>query len=379
MTRVALLGSTGSVGTQALQVARHLGTHVEIVALAGGTNTRLLSQQLTEFRPRLFYAQRPQDVIHGDAVSATLEEIATDEGVDVVVVATTGRTGLTPTLAALAAGKRVALANKEVLVMAGDIVKAAAQRPGAQLVPVDSEHSAIWQCLLGESAPQRLLLTASGGPFYDCSEQQIRHVTPSMALAHPVWSMGSKITVDSATLMNKGLEVIEAHWLFDMPYDSIDVLIHRQCLVHSMVQFADGSVKAHVSPPDMSLSIQYALTHPERVEGLTPPLSWTLPQTFTFEPVDTARFPCLAIARKAGAAGRTYPSALCGADEAAVNLFLAGVIGFTDIPRLVDSALSAHEPRDADSIQAVVATDDWAQHYVHTHYKKICSRSETTI
>lgn len=379
MTRVALLGSTGSVGTQALQVARHLHTRVEIVALAGGSNTRLLSQQLAEFRPHLFYALRPEDVTHGDAVSATLEEIATDEGVDVVVIATTGRTGLKPTLAALAGGKRVALANKEVLVMAGDMVKAAAHRPGAELVPVDSEHSAIWQCLLGEPPPQRLLLTASGGPFYDYSEQQLQVVTPPMALAHPVWSMGSKITIDSATLMNKGLEVIEAHWLFDMSYDSIQVLIHRQCLVHSMVQFADGSVKAHISPPDMALSIQYALTHPERVEGLTQPLSWALPHTFTFHAVDTARFPCLAIACKAGAAGRTYPSALCGADEAAVNLFLAGAIGFTDIPRLVDSALSAHEPCDADSIQAVLAADDWAQQHVHAHYKNICSRSETTI
>ncbi len=377
MTRVALLGSTGSIGTQTLQVARHLHKRIEVVAVAGGSNTELLSQQIAEFQPRMFCSLYPERVIAGGAVQATMEEIASDEGIDTVVVATTGRAGLAPTLAALAHGKCVALANKEVLVMAGDMVKAAAKRCGAGLVPIDSEHSAIWQCLQGESSPRRLFLTASGGPFYDCAEEQIRMVTPEQALAHPVWSMGSKITIDSATLMNKGLEIIEAHWLFEMPYEDIEVLIHRQCIVHSMVEFGDGTIKAHLSQPDMALAIQYALTHPSRHEGQTPPLSWDTPRTFSFEPVNTTRFPCLDVARKAGLAGRTYPSALCGADEAAVDLFLSGVIGFADIAPSVDSALSAHDPTDATSVDAILAAEEWAQEYVRSNYRNVCSRSET--
>ncbi len=377
MTRVALLGSTGSIGTQTLRVARHLRDRVEIVALAGGWNTRLLSRQIEEFRPRMYHSVVPFELSSAGSCQTTLEEIVTDEHVDAVVVATGGHVGLKPTLAALRHGKRVALANKEVLVMAGAQVMETASRSGAELIPVDSEHSAIWQCIRGEPPPHRIILTASGGPFFDYSSGQLDQVTADEALAHPVWSMGSKITIDSATMMNKGLEIIEARWLFEMPYDQIDVLIHRECLVHSMVEFIDGSVKAQLSMPDMALSIQYALTYPDRVAGAASPLPWDMARTLSFEPADSDRFPCLKLARDAGKAARTYPAVLCGADEAAVELFLHGTIGFQDIARMVDSALDAHEPGDASDLDSILAADEWARRYVHDRYGTISSGSET--
>ncbi len=363
-----MLGSTGSIGTQTLQVVRHLRDVVEVVALTAGQNARLLSQQLAEFRPRLYHSLVPEQVDCGDTHLATPEEIATDDRIDTVIVATEGRAGLRPTLAALTHGKRVALANKEVLVMAGNLVREAAQCTGAAIMPIDSEHSAIWQCLNGETTTaEQVLLTASGGPFYDCSNERLSNVTAAEALAHPIWAMGSKITIDSATLMNKGLEVIEAHWLFDVPYEKIQVLIHPECIVHSMVEFIDGSVKAQLSSPDMTLAIQYALTYPERLRALTQPLAWDAVRTLTFLPVDTDRFACLRLARDAGRAGRTYPAVLCGADEEAVDLFLAGAIRLPDIANLVDRALQAHNPADATSLEAIIAADDWARDYVKRH------------
>jgi 1-deoxy-D-xylulose-5-phosphate reductoisomerase len=368
VNRVAVLGSTGSVGTQTLDVARHLGERVQVVALAGGRNADLLSRQMAEFRPRLYSSLSRIDVRYSGGCAATLEEIASDEGVDTVVVATSGSVGLSPVLAALRQGKTVALANKETLVMAGEIVMDTARRFGGRVIPVDSEHSAIFQCLQGESSPvRRLLLTASGGPFCDCTPQRLAEVGVVETLAHPVWSMGRKITVDSATLMNKGLEIIEAHWLFGVPFDSIEVVVHTQCLVHSMVEFCDGSIKAQMSQPTMTLPIQYALTHPERCPSLTASISWTHPLSLSFEPADPGRFPCLRLAREAGEAGRTYPAALCGGDEAAVTLFLQERIPFNRIAGLVEQALGAHCPGDGTSLDAVSGAERWAFSFVMAH------------
>lgn len=360
-----MLGSTGSVGTQTLVVARALSGLIEVVALAAGRNSSLLSQQLAEFRPRRFHSADPASVLPSGAVYSSLDDIAADERVDTVVVATSGRAGLSPTLTALRHGKRVALASKEVLVMAGAMVMEAARTPGASLIPVDSEHSAIHQCLKGEAGGvERILLTASGGPFLDLDDEALHHVTARDALAHPVWSMGAKITIDSATLMNKGLEVVEAHHLFGVPFEHIEVLIHPECVVHSMVEFVDGSVKAQLSSPDMVLPLQCALTDPERVRGVTPALRWDTLRTLTFRPVDTERFPCLPFAAEACTAGSTYPAVLCGADEAAVNLFLRGEIRFTDIALLVRSALAAHNSEGEPTLDSITHAYDWAASYV---------------
>ena len=367
MKRVAVLGSTGSIGTKTLEIARHLGDRIRVVALAGGNNASLLSKQIQEFQPQLYYSLLPESVHGGGARLASMEDIARHEAVDTVVVATSGTAGLKPTIAALRSGKTVLLANKEVLVMAGALVMEAARDSGAPMIPVDSEHSALWQCLRGENnGVGRLLLTASGGPFYRYAADQMAEITPEDALAHPVWSMGKKISIGSATLMNKGLEVIEAHWLFGVPFDSIDVLVHPDCIVHSLVQFVDGSVKAQLSRPDMALPIQYALSYPDRLPGFVAPLPWDRTLTLTFEPVDVDRFPCLRIARQAGQAGMTYPAVLCGADEAAVELFLQGAIRFTDIAVLVEQALEAHRPQAASGLDQILAADEWARQFVLT-------------
>ena len=366
MNRVALLGSTGSIGTQTLEIARQLAPHVSIVALAGGANASLLSSQLAEFGPRLFCSQRPDLVVSHTARYASLEDIATDEAVDTVVIATAGSVGLGAALAALRAGKRVALANKEALVMTGSLMIEAARTPGSLLAPVDSEHSALWQCLQGEKTEDvsRLLLTASGGPFYSYSTDELTGITPAAALDHPVWSMGQKITVDSATLMNKGLEVIEAHWLFGVQYSRIEVVVHPQCIVHSMVEFVDGSIKAQLGVPNMLLPIQYALTWPHRMAGPAPAIDWTDARALSFEPVDTERFPALRIAREAGEMGGTAPAALCGADQSAVELFLEGAIGFGDIAALVERAVQAHVRCEVDSIEVVLEAEAWGNRYV---------------
>jgi 1-deoxy-D-xylulose-5-phosphate reductoisomerase len=365
VNRIALLGSTGSIGTQALDVVRHLGEEVAVVGLAGGANGELLSRQLQEFNPPLYHTVARDVSAPSRSRRVSLEEMASHEGVDTVLVATSGRAGLEPTLAALRHGKRVALASKEVLVMVGHLVMAAARESGAMLIPVDSEHSAIAQCLKGEGGGiRRLLLTASGGPFYAMDEESLSMVTSAQALAHPVWSMGRKITVDSATLMNKGLEVIEAHWLFDVPLADIDVVVHPECIVHSMVEFVDGSVKAQLGTPDMTLPIQYALTFPHRRPCASPRLGWEQSRCLTFSPVDTSRFRCLSLAREAGGAGRSYPAVLCGADDAAVASFLEGRTGFMEIPRLVARALEAHGPYDVAEVGAAVAAYEWGYGYV---------------
>ena len=277
-----------------------------------------------------------------------------------------GNGGFSLLLAAVKAGKRLALANKESLVMAGEIITAEARRSGAKILPVDSEHSAIWQCLEGErEKPSRIILTASGGPFYHYSPARLDRVTVEQALKHPSWRMGKKVTIDSATLMNKGLEVIEAHWLFDLPFDSITVLVHPQSIIHSMVEFIDGSVKAQLGCPDMRLPIQYALSYPERLPNpQLPKLNWESIKELTFEPPDPENFPSLKLAIDAGRRGGTYPAVLCGADEVAVELFLSGRIKFTDIARLVEGALESHKASSHPTVAEILAADSWARERV---------------
>ena len=362
--RIAILGSTGSIGRQTLDVIRALPDAIEVVALTGNKNHELLWEQIREFQPKMFYSSGKPTVSHGSEF-LSMEEIASAPGVDFVVVATAGKAGLSPTLAALRAGKTVALASKEILVMAGELILREASSHQAKILPIDSEHSAIWQCLQGEeNEPRRLFLTASGGPFYHYSQSQLARVTPQQALQHPVWKMGRKVTIDSATLMNKGLEVIEAHWLFAFPFDSIEILIHPQSIVHSMVEFRDGSLKAQLSWPDMRLPIQYTLSYPQRWPNWNlPRLDWAKIRSLDFEPVDYDRFPCLKLAVGAGKSGGTYPAVLCAADEVAVDLFLSHRIGFSDIDRIVGETLEQHQNISQPSLEDIVAADEWARGY----------------
>ncbi len=367
--RLAVLGSTGSIGRQTLQVVRRLSSRFRVVALTAGRNAALLTEQITEFHPKYAHCAS-EDAGRLAAEVLSPEEIASHDDVDCVVVAISGNAALAATLAAVRAGKEVALANKESLVMAGELITGEAKRNGARILPIDSEHSAVWQCLVGEpQPPERIILTASGGPFRGYSAEQLAEVTAHEALAHPSWQMGSKVTIDSATLMNKGLEVIEARWLFDVPFDRIDVVIHPQSVIHSMVEFADGSVKAQLSSPDMRLPIQYALTYPERVANPDlPQLDFATVGELTFEPPDLAVFPCLEMAINAGRDGGTRPAVLCGADEAAVGLFLDGKVGFGDIPRLVNAVLEEHRPvatpSASPSLEEIIAAEAWARERV---------------
>ncbi len=365
MKRLAVLGSTGSIGRQTLEVVSAFPDRFEVVALACGENVSLLKEQVAEFKPRLVcteLAAGAKEILGATCLS--LEEIASHPDVDLVVISTSGKAGLGATLAAIRAGKKVALANKEVLVMAGGIVVAEAQKYDAEIVPIDSEHSAIWQCLNGEErrTVSKLILTASGGPFRQSTLAQLAAVTPKDALNHPTWRMGTKVTIDSATLMNKGMEVIEAHWLFDIPYSQIEVVIHPQSIIHSIVEFVDGSAKAQLSLPDMRLPIQYALTHPERWESpFREGIDFGSIVSFDFEPVDLDRFPCLKLAMEAGERGGTYPAVLSAADEVAVELFLAKKIGFPDIAAVVARTLDCHEVISYPSIEDIFAADTWAR------------------
>lgn len=368
MKGIAVLGSTGSIGTQTLDVVRALPDEFEVVGLAAGRNLDLLARQAEEFAPRMTWPDAA-----GPAQRTPMEEMAAAPGVDLVMVSTTGRAGLAPTLAALRAGKAVALANKEVIVMAGELVTRTAREHGAPLLPVDSEPSAVWQCLRGEEEPvRRLIITASGGPFRKRALDTLPAVTPQEALAHPTWVMGKKITIDSATLMNKGFEVIESRWLFDVPFEQIDVVVHPQSIVHSMVEFADGSVKAQMGPPDMRLPIQAALTYPARTPNASLPRYAPLASpTLTFEELDAARYPCFAVAVAAGRSGRSYPAVLSAADEEAVRLFLDGRVRFTDIHGLVSGVLDRHEPFDVPTVEAVFEADAWARTQIQAALSRI--------
>ena len=360
MKRLAILGSTGSIGTQTLDVARWRGYRIE--ALAAGRNAALLLDQAREFRPSLVAcAAEVADAVRPHLPAGTrlvtgaagVEEVATADA-DVVVAAIPGIDGLAPTAAALAAGRHVALANKEAMVVAGPLMWQLARGSGARITPVDSEHAALYQCLLGEPAESvaGLVLTASGGPFLD-GPADLSRVTVEQALAHPNWAMGPKVTIDSATLFNKGLEVLEAHFLFDVPLEAIEVVVHPESLVHGLVRFRDGSVKAQVGPHDMRLPIMYALA-PERPPSLLEPLP--LVGTWRFEPPDERRFPSLRLAYAAGERGGLAPTYLNAADEVAVAAFLAGEIAFTAIPEVIAGTLDA-APDGAATWDALPAAD----------------------
>jgi 1-deoxy-D-xylulose-5-phosphate reductoisomerase len=365
MKRLAVLGSTGSIGQQTLEVVRAFPGRLEITALACGNNITLLKQQADEFKPSAIYHERiggGEEEFNAEFVS--LDNIVDRSDVDIVVVATSGKAGLSATLTAIRNGKTVALANKEVLVIAGEIVMAEARRYSSNIIPVDSEHSAIWQCLNGEHATaiSRIVLTASGGPFRSSEVSFLEKVTPEEALRHPTWQMGKKVTIDSATLMNKGMEIIEAHWLFGIPFSQIEVVVHPESIVHSVVEFVDGSSKAHLSMPDMRLPIQYALTYPERWEGpFRKDLDFNSIGSLRFEPVDWERYPCLKLAKEAGARGGTYPAVLSAADETAVELFLDKRIGFLDIPALIARILDLHENVADPTIEDILSADAWAR------------------
>ncbi|MBI2916700.1 MAG: 1-deoxy-D-xylulose-5-phosphate reductoisomerase [Chloroflexi bacterium] len=372
--QLVVLGSTGSIGTQTLDVVRRFPDRFLVLGLAAGRRREELARQVQEFHPRWIYLEgedKMPEAGRGQARFMPMEQMVCQRDVDLVVVATTGRAGLVPTLAALGAGKRVALANKEVLVMAGEMVRSRARRSGGQVIPVDSEHSALWQCLQGEALGDvaRLILTASGGPFRSLSPEALAQVTPEQALDHPTWKMGPKVTVDSATLLNKAMEVIEAHWLFDMPWDRVQVVVHPQSIVHSLVEFEDGSVKAQMGAPDMRIPIQYALTFPERwPNNALPRLRLEEVGKLTFEALDEARYPCFSLALDAARRGSTYPAVMCAADELAVELFLERRLGYLDIPKLIRSALEAHIPNSSNNptIDDVLAADAWAREWVRS-------------
>ena len=373
MKGLAILGSTGSIGRQTLEVVRDLRPRFRVVALAAGHNVTLLEEQAREFSPQLLWANREADYLHQKTASGIIsarwtpmEEMVIHSDVDIVVVSTVGKAGLLPTLAAVGAGKAVALANKEVLVMAGHLVVAEARRHEADLRPVDSEHSAIWQCLWGEDRKNiaRIILTGSGGAFRDRTLEELERVTPEQALRHPTWQMGHKITVDSATLLNKGLEAIEAHWLFGVPFDKIEVVLHRESIIHSLVEFCDGSIKAQLGMPDMRLPIQCALTYPQRLPtGRPKRLDLGRLGSLGFSQPDMRRFPCLGLALEAGRRGGAFPAVMAAADEVAVDHFLAGHITFLDIAKVIEATLSAHPGVSEPSLEEVLAADTWARQW----------------
>lgn len=370
---VAVLGSTGSIGTSTLQVIERLSEHFHVVALTAGRNVQLLIEQARRFRPRFVaLASREDAAAAREALGAGIQvgwgpealvEAASLPEASIVVTAVVGAVGIPATIAALQAGKRVALANKESLVAAGELVTKTAAAGEGEIIPVDSEHSALHQCLRGEATKSvsRLWLTASGGPFRTWPLERMRSARPEEALQHPTWRMGGKITIDSATLMNKGLEVLEAYWLFGVALDRIDVVVHPQSIVHSMVEFVDGSILAQMGPPDMKGPIQYALRYPQREQNRFGTLSLTELGTLTFEPPDTERFPALRLAYEAGRMGGTAPAALSAANEVAVSAYLEGRIGFLDIARCVEDVLGRHRPVPADSLESVLAADEWAR------------------
>ena len=376
MKGISILGSTGSIGCNTLKVIEHLGDF-RVVAMAAGRNMQKFAEQIARFKPELVScedetrAETLERELHlrGAAIpqielnTKGLIAVATHPEAETVVSATVGAVGFVPTLRAIEAGKRIALANKETLVMAGELMTTAAEKNGAEILPVDSEHNAIHQCLRGEnrSEVKSLILTASGGPFREKSKEQIESATREEALNHPNWSMGEKITIDSATLMNKGFEVIEAHWLFGFDAGHISVTVHPQSVVHSMVEFVDGSVMAQLGVTDMRHAIQYALTYPSRQKGCLETLNISKLSKLTFEEPDLDRFPCLRLAYTALRAGGTMPAVLNAANEVAVQSFLDGKIRLSDIAFVNEAVMSEHELTAVDSLETVLGADEWAR------------------
>ncbi len=379
---VSILGATGSIGRQTLDVISHM-SGVCVSALTAGSNYEMMAELCRSYRPKLavmgdktsmekLAALIPELDIRLSFGQEGLLEAATMDEADCVITAVVGMLGLRPTLAAIRAGKRIGLANKETLVCAGSLVMSEAKKYGTEIIPVDSEHSAIFQCLMGSrnrEEVKRVILTCSGGPFFGKSKEQLQHVTKADVLAHPTWKMGPKITVDCATLMNKGLEVIEAMHLYDLPVEQVDVVIHRQSIIHSMVEFVDGAVMAQMGVPDMRLPIQLALTYPERTACPVDPLDLLSCGDLTFHKPDTETFPCLALAIRCAKMGGNACAAMNGANEEAVGLYLQDKIGFYDIYRLVLGAVEATPYVENPSLEQILETDQMARQFVHANIK----------
>ena len=383
MKNVSILGSTGSIGQSTLSVVASMADAFQVGALAAGRDIGRLVEQIGRFRPQfvsvaseadvpslaqrlsLAKIEKPPEIGWGEQ---GLVQAACADGIDIVVSGTVGAVGFVPTYRALALGRRVCLANKETLVMAGELMTAAAKKSGAELLPVDSEHNALHQCMRGEQIGEvkRLILTASGGPFREATIERIAGATVEQALAHPTWNMGSKITIDSATLMNKGLEVIEAGWLFGFGADKISVAVHPQSIVHSMIEMVDGSIIAQLGVTDMRLMIQYALTYPHRLPTELPSLGLDKLSKLEFFEPDLHRFPCLGLAYDAMREGGTMPAAMSAANEVAVAAFLDRRIGFMDIPKTISAVMEAHHTLPAASIEVVLETDSWARRTAET-------------
>ena len=372
--QLAIFGSTGSIGTQALDIVRAFPEELTVFAISANSSIELLTEQALEFEPK-FVVVTSEEAF--DAVSTNLSgtestvlsgqdglcDVASMSEVDVVLAALVGFAGVRSTLTALEAGKVVALANKESLVVAGHLVERLLETSGGTIIPVDSEHSAIYQCLVGEpvSSVESIVLTASGGPFRDRPVDTFGSITIDDALAHPNWSMGPKITIDSATMMNKGLEVIEAHWLFRLPAEKIEVLIHRQSIIHSMVNFADGSTKAQLGVPNMKVPIQYALSYPDRWPADNARLDWRTIATLDFEPIDSLRFPCLGLAYEALRLGGSVPAVLNAANEWAVSAFLRGILDYSEISEVIEQTMLQHNSEASPSLEDLIQIDRWAR------------------
>ncbi|MEW6127778.1 MAG: 1-deoxy-D-xylulose-5-phosphate reductoisomerase [Acidobacteriota bacterium] len=383
MRKLSILGSTGSIGQSTLSVVDSLTGQFQVIALAAGKSLDELAKQIVRYAPELVSVASDGDIqllkeklrdanVHRlpELVSgeAGLVAVATHADVDTVISATVGAVGFLPTYEALRLGRRVCLANKETLVMAGEVMTKIACESGAELLPVDSEHNALHQCMRGEKNAEikRLILTASGGPFREKSVEEMREATVEQALAHPTWQMGAKITIDSATLMNKGLEVIEAHWLFGFGGDKISVFVHPQSIVHSMVEMIDGSIIAQLGVTDMRLMIQYAMTYPERLPTDLPALSFEKLSKLEFFEPDFVRFPCLRLAYDAMREGGTTPAAMSAANEIAVAAFLNRRIKFMEIPRIIEETMKAHQKQACSSIEAILEADRWARAFAET-------------
>ncbi|MDR6883895.1 1-deoxy-D-xylulose-5-phosphate reductoisomerase [Bacillus sp. 3255] len=378
MKKIAILGSTGSIGTQTLDIVQHNPEKFQVEAISGGYNTKLLIEQVKQFRPKLVSVATKEladevascvpaqtTVLHGEQ---GLLEVAASTDADLLVTALVGSQGLKPTMAAIGAGKHIGLANKETLVSAGHIVTSAVRSKGVDLLPIDSEHSAIYQCLNGENRSQiaKITLTASGGSFRDRTRQELEGVTVEQALQHPNWSMGAKITIDSATMVNKGLEVIEAHWLFDLSYDQIDVIIHPESVIHSYVEFIDNSIIAQLGNPDMRVPIQYALTFPDRYPTPTKRLNLAEAGRLNFREMDYERYPCMRMAFESGRQGGTTPTVYNAANEVAVARFLKGEITFLQIEQVIEAALQQHESFANPELELIHEQDQWARAFAQS-------------
>lgn len=381
MKNIAVLGSTGSIGRNTLEVVRNLNRNrfpVSVKYISANSNVELLSEQIEEFKPKAavifnetsFEDLKSRSLNHKCEIlcgQSGINEIASRDDFELVVNALVGFSGLIPTIEAIKHGKDIALANKESLVVAGELIYSMLRESKSHLLPIDSEHSAILQCLQGEPIAEvsRLILTASGGPFRELTKEEMNSVTVAQALKHPNWVMGNKITIDSATLMNKGFEIIEAKWLFNIEAENIDVLIHPQSIIHSMVEFSDGSVKAQLGVPDMKVPIQYALTYPGRVKSDFPRIDFKQLKNLTFDEPDLEKFECLKLAYDVIKSGGSYPIVLNGANEAAIDLFLKEKIRFTDIPALIKSAMDKHENHVSPSLENIVTIDSWSRKFVY--------------